>query len=186
MKRKWSGASLALLSTMIALEGAAQVPATSPPPGYSDAGIKPVNPLPAIIAELRRTMKDPYSIRDFSFCEPKVSPAFQYPSAGQRWEKAHWKVEFALNAENGFGGYAGRTYFSADFENGRLTSLGSPNLGPELNSKLLDLVKDCPSVPDAEIQRYLQGGGAETGASERGKALPLFCSPWIINQLGSG
>jgi hypothetical protein len=125
------------------------------PTGFDEPGPKPVEVLPAILTELRRTMRDPYSIRDFAICDPQVTEAFKYPGAGQRWERAHWTVKFVLNAKNSYGGYAGLTYFSATYQNGQLQSVSSPNLGPELNAKLVDLARDCPRVPDAEIQRLL-------------------------------
>lgn len=94
-------------------------------------------------------------MRDFTLCDPRIAKAFKYPGAGERWEPAHWTVVFELNAKNGFGGYAGRTYFSATYKAGNLESVGSPNLGPDLNSKLLKMTEDCPRVPDAEIQHLL-------------------------------
>ncbi len=137
------------------LARAQETEGTSPVADINDPGPKPDDVLPAIIANLKRSMKDPYSIRDFALCEPKITKAFKYPGAGNRWEPAHWSVDFELNAKNGFGGYAGRTYFSATYKAGRLDSVGSPNLGADLNTKLLGLTEACPRVPDAEIQRLL-------------------------------
>lgn len=125
------------------------------PPGYDDPGMKPENVLPDILTDLKRTMNDPYSIRDFAMCEPEVTKAFRYPGAGNRWEKSHWSVKLVLNAKNKFGGYAGLTYFSAEYREGKLERLGSANLGADLNRKLVDLVKSCPRIPDAEIQKLL-------------------------------
>ncbi len=100
-------------------------------------------------------MKDPYSIRDFVLCKPKISQSFGGIGPGQHRQRAHWSVAFVLNAKNSYGGYVGATYFSAIYENGRLTSVGKPDLGPVLNAKLLELTKDCPRLPDARIQEML-------------------------------
>jgi hypothetical protein len=145
---------------------AAQVPPAGT--NINNAGPKPSSTLEPIIAELKKTMKDPYSIRDFRICEPKVAAAFKYPGAGDHWEPAHWIVEFELNAKNGFGAYAGRRYFTASYSGGTLRDVGSPNLGAGLNSKLLALTENCQRVPDAEIQRILTGDGSTVGSAERG------------------
>lgn len=136
-------------------------------PDINNAGPKPSNTLEPILAELKKTMKDPYSIRDLRVCEPKVVPAFKYPGAGQRWEGAHWSVEFELNAKNGFGAYAGRRYFSANYKDGLLHHVGSPDLGASLNGKLLAFTENCQRVPDAEVQRILQGESS-SAPTERG------------------
>lgn len=125
------------------------------PAGYDDPGPKPENALPAILADLRRTMKDPYSIRDFRMCEATPTRPFRYPGVAGQWEPAKWTIAFALNAKNSYGGYAGSTYFNATFKDGKLADLGSPNLGAELNGKLLESTKDCRPVADAEIQRLV-------------------------------
>ena len=143
-----------VIAGVLASAAAAQTDPTMPA-GYGDPGPKPTNVLPAIMSELRRTMKDPYSIRDMAMCEPAEAKAFKYPGAGERWERAHWTVTFVLNARNSYGGYAGLTYFLADYENGQLRTVGSPNLGPAFSGKLVSLARDCPKVPDAEVQRLL-------------------------------
>ena len=147
------------IATVAALSGPAIGQVVQDPPPSADlhnAGPKPTNVLPDILASLRKTMKDPYSIRDLRLCEPKVTPAFKYPGAGERWEPAKWTVAFELNAKNGFGAYAGRTYFAATYKAGKLDDVGSPNLGAELNGKLLSITESCTRVPNAEIQSFLE------------------------------
>lgn len=93
----------AAVAVLLASSAAAQTDG-SMPAGYDEPGAKPTDVLPAILADLKRTMKDPYSIRDFAICEPEVTKAFKYPGAGQRWERSYWTVKFVLNARNSYGG----------------------------------------------------------------------------------
>lgn len=153
-----AGASFAI-AVIAALSGPAISQVVQGPEASAELhnpGPKPANVLPDILASLRKTMKDPYSIRDLRLCEPKVAPAFKYPGAGERWEPAKWTVAFELNAKNGFGAYTGRTYFAATYKAGKLDDVGSPNLGAELNGKLLSITESCPRVPNVEIQAFLE------------------------------
>ena len=148
-KRAIALSVLALLTSPVAAQD--QMPA-----GFDDPGPKPTDVLPPIVANLRATLRDPASVRDFRLCEPEVSKPFRYPGVGNTWERARWTVRFSLNGRNGFGGYAGRQAFSATYRDGKLTDVASPNLGPDLNAKMVNLTNGCPSVSDAEIQRLLQ------------------------------
>jgi hypothetical protein len=148
-------AAALVLSSPATAKKRVAVPEAPMPAGYDDPGPKPEKALPVILADLRRTMKDPYSMRDFRLCEASVAQAFRYPGRAGLWQRARWTVHFALNAKNSYGGYAGQTYFTATFEGGKLTGVSSPDLGPELNRKLLGITLDCPTVPDAELQRLL-------------------------------
>ncbi len=148
----------AVASSTILISGAVSAQAVQNPPGSADmstAGPKPTNVLPDILANLRKTMKDPYSIRDLRICEAKVTPAFKYPGVGDRWEPAKWTVAFELNAKNGYGAYAGRSYFSATYKGGKLEDVGSPNLGATLNAKLLTITENCPRIANTEVQSLL-------------------------------
>lgn len=149
--------SIAAVSALSPGAAIGQVAQNSPPSAdLHNSGPKPTNVLAEIMVSLRKTMKDPYSIRDLRLCEPKVTPAFKYPGAGERWEPAKWTVAFELNAKNGFGAYAGRTYFTATYRAGRLEDVGSPNLGADLNGKLLSITENCPRVPNPEVQSLLE------------------------------
>jgi hypothetical protein len=126
------------------------------PADYDDPGPKPENVLPAILGSLRRTLRDPSSIKDFTLCDVQASPAFRPPLPRAPWRRARWRVDFALNAKNAYGGYSGLQPFSATFENGALTDAHAVSLGAELNAKYLSMTEECRRVPDAEIQQLLQ------------------------------
>lgn len=146
-------AAVTMLSPGAAIGQVAHDP--QPSADIHNAGPRPTKVLADIMVSLKKTMKDPYSIRDLRLCEPKVTPAFKYPGAGERWEPAKWTVAFELNAKNGFGAYAGRTYFTATYKAGRLEDVGSPNLGAALNGKLLSITENCPRVPNAQVHSLL-------------------------------
>lgn len=98
-------------------------------------------------------MKDPYSIRDLRICQPKIVPGFRLPSGMEM--KAKWTIDFSLNAKNSYGGYAGITPFTATFEEGKLSHVGSVDINPSINAKMLELSSGCPLVPAAKIKALL-------------------------------
>ncbi|MEA3002309.1 MAG: hypothetical protein QOH81_1097 [Sphingomonadales bacterium] len=127
------------------------------PQGYDDPGPRPADPLPAIVARLRTTLRDPYSIRDMTLCEPERVNAYFGASA---WRRAHWVMKLTLNAKNAFGAYTGAIQYDGEFDGGALTSLqefrGIDLLTPEQNDRLMAFARNCPRVSDGEIQRLLQ------------------------------
>lgn len=142
--------AVVLVLGVSAFQGQAQGPVIL---GTDGAGPKPANVLPEILGNLRRSMKDPYSIRDLKICQPKIVPAVRLPNGTEM--KPSWTVDFSLNAKNSYGGYSGVTPFTAHFENGKLTDLGSIDINPNINAKMLELSAGCPSVPDATIKKLL-------------------------------
>lgn len=144
---------LALLSPPLNAKMAERPPM---PAGYNDAGPSPDSVLPKIIARLQTELKDPYSIRDFTLCQPKRIEAYY----GLNWVRAHWSVTISLNSKNGFGGYTGSTVYYADFENGEATKItqfkGIAYVPQNVNVQVLAQLRSCPKVPDSEIQKLLQ------------------------------
>ncbi len=111
--------------------------------------------LPPILSELKRTLADPYSIRDFVIC----------PARGIKMKAGKptgWNVLIAFNAKNSYGGYAGLKTYSVVFRNGQIrggilaaqfaTSEGIEGL---VNSMIARRTVNCPPVSDDDIQRML-------------------------------
>lgn len=98
-------------------------------------------------------MKDPYSIRDLRVCQPKIVPGVRLPNGMET--KGSWTIDFSLNAKNSYGGYAGATPFSATFKDGKLTDVGSVDINPSINAKMLELSSGCPLIPATTIKTLL-------------------------------
>ena len=80
--------------------------------------------LPPILAELKRTLKDPYSIRDFTLCPARAVKLKDGKPVG-------WAVMLSFNAKNSYGGYEGVKVYSVLFRNGRISGgLNAPSLAP--------------------------------------------------------
>jgi hypothetical protein len=113
--------------------------------------------LPPILAELKRTQKDPYSIRDFTFCPPRAVKL-------KDGRPISWVVMLSFNARGSFGGYEGIKIYGVRFRNGRVsggvtaTELAS-NAGIDglINSAIAKLTATCPMIPDAAIQQIISG-----------------------------
>jgi hypothetical protein len=124
------------------------------PDGYPTLAAEVI--LPPIIANLKRTLPDPYSIRDFVLCRPR----------GIRLKggvPVSWTVMISFNAKNSNGGYAGiKTYYPI-FRNGRISGdISSPSLDRNdpfdrlIDNAIEKQMAGCPRIPDAEIQRLVQ------------------------------
>ncbi len=143
----------ALTLVLLSAPLSAGIPPPPMPAGYDQPGPKPINVLPAILADLRRTLTDPYSVRDVHICDPKATtPKYNSYGAGS-WMRSQWMVDFSLNAKNRMGGYAGRTAFIASYTDGKLVSVSSIGFMRDVNAKMVDETAACPRVPDAEIQK---------------------------------
>jgi hypothetical protein len=113
--------------------------------------------LPPILAELKRTAKDPYPIRDFTLCPPRAIKL-------KDGKPISWVVMLSFNARGSFGGYEGIKIYGVRFRNGRVsgpvtaTELAS-NAGIDglINSAIAKLTATCPMIPDATIQQFLSG-----------------------------
>ena len=113
--------------------------------------------LPPILAELKRTMKDPYSIRDFSLCPARAVKL-------KEGKPISWAVMLSFNAKNSYGGYEGVKIYSVLFRNGRISGgLNAAELGSStglaglINSAIAKRMASCPMIPDATIQQILSG-----------------------------
>jgi hypothetical protein len=147
-----------VLTTGASLAG--KPPARPPmPAGYDDPGPAPQNVVPSVVAKLRQTLKDPYSLRDLRICAPNAGRAYY----GLEWKRARWSSMIALNSKNSYGGYTGVSVFSVSFENGVAVdmlemsglSLLSAAQNTELIARTQAKAQACPLVPDAEVQRLL-------------------------------
>lgn len=111
--------------------------------------------LPPILAELKRTLNDPYSIRDFTLCEAaKIKLKNGKPD--------RWSVQFAFNAKNAYGGYAGVRTYIAVFREGRMASTilssqfeSSDGLEGLINSMVARRMATCPTVSDDKIRELM-------------------------------
>jgi hypothetical protein len=146
-----------MLTLAIAL-AAATTTADVDPAAYTE--LAPGALLPPILAELKNTLADPYSIRDFTLCPARSIKLKDGKPTG-------WQVSIAFNAKNSFGGYTGRKTYSVLFRNGVIrggllaTQFGKTD-GIEglLNSMIVKQMAACPSVADDEIQRLLSQQGS--------------------------
>ncbi len=114
--------------------------------------------LPPIIAELKRTLKDPRSVRDLVLC-----PATKVKLENGR--PVRWSVLISFNAKNSYGAYEGSKFFGAVFRNGRLsgrlvaTQFGSDDgLEGLINAAVARKMANCPTVSDEKLQQLLTGG----------------------------
>ena len=113
--------------------------------------------LAPIVAELRRTLNDPYSIRDFVLC----------PARGIKLKEGRpvrWVVPISFNAKNEFGGYTGVKTYAAVFKDGHISGgIGSTQFAKSdgleglINNMVARRMAACPTVPDAEVQQLLTG-----------------------------
>ena len=140
---------LYMLLLALALVAAADVDPTRYPE------LSPEALLPPILSELKRTLADPYSIRDFTLCQARSIKL-------KDGKPVSWQVSLAFNAKNSFGGYTGFKTYSALFKNGVIrggvsaTQIAKTD-GIEglINSSVARQVASCPPVSDAQVQRLL-------------------------------
>lgn len=88
--------------------------AITPPeiPENIDYGRYPTNYEQRIANYMQGRLKDPESAR-YKFQEPVTAYVSKGPFGGGGVKAAGWKVNFELNAKNGFGGYVGyKPYFA--------------------------------------------------------------------------
>ena len=139
------------------------------PAGYDDPGPEPSNVLPGIVEHLRRQLRDPSLVRDFTLCRPNRVNAYE---VNRRWQHARWAVTFTLNSRNAFGGYVGSTMYNAEVEGGVVTGVtefhGIDLLPASVNERLIARAQSCPRVPDAEIRRLLDQPATQYGTPAGG------------------
>lgn len=142
-------AAVALSTTTHAIAGEQIDPAAYPE-------LAPDAVLPAILAELRHTLPDIYSMREMRLC-----PATHIKLKDGK--PNDWAIRFEYNAKNQNGGYAGIRRDVAVFRDKRIKyPIGTaPQLGREgldgVFSKMVDKqMAPCTAIPDVTIQQVLQ------------------------------
>jgi hypothetical protein len=139
---------------LVAAAAAAQVAPASLPE------LEPKTLLVPILAELKRTLADPYSLRDFTLC-----PAERIKLKDGK--PVRFVVSFAFNAKNSFGGYMGVKTYAAIFRNGRISGGitathfdKTDGISGLVNDAIARKVTNCPPVADALIQQLLSSGAS--------------------------
>ena len=127
MKRKIIFTSLAFFT--ISLGGC-----SSPGGGFlntntpADAGSKPQGYENVILSHLRYSLKDPYSMTDFSVSNPVLTSC----AVGIYGPFYGWRVTTRYNAKNSFGAYVGIKTYYYWFHGERLKGIGeNPKFCPE-------------------------------------------------------
>lgn len=120
--------------------------------------LAPEKLLPVIIADLKRTIADPYSMRDFLLCPPRQIRL-------ESGRPVKWTVDFGFNARNANGGYSGLTPYVVVFKKGVITlhALTSQTASKDgldgLDSLIaragINHILKCPGVPDGQIQALI-------------------------------
>lgn len=111
--------------------------------------------LPAILAELRHTLPDIYSVREVRIC-----PASRIKLKDGR--PSDWAVRFEYNAKNQNGGYSGIQRDVAIFRRGRIAypignapQLGRTGLDGVFNKSVDRQMEACTAIPDSAVQQAL-------------------------------
>ena len=150
---------LTLLGALVAYTSAAQPSATQPTPitqPYAEVSQSAL--LAHILPKLKRSVRDPYSIRDSTLCSPRGLKLLN-------GRADRWSVFFSFNAKNAMGGYVGIETWLAVFRQGRLfgqlipTQIqGTDGLMGLINRKLQRELETCTPVSDEQIQSLMGGG----------------------------
>lgn len=139
-----------------------------PPPmpvGYDDPGPVPTHVAEQIVANLRTTLKDPYSIKGLSICESNRENASPPHRKHDDWKPANWTVIFGLNAKSSYGGYTGQHDGMAWFRAGKLTRVefnedeATSQVDVDMREITAKLLASCEHVSDDQVQRFVQAGG---------------------------
>ena len=150
---------LTLLGALASYASATQPAATQPAriiQPYAEVSQSAL--LAQILPKLKRSVRDPYSIRDFTLCPPRGLKL-------QNGRPDRWSVYFSFNAKNAMGGYVGIETWLAVFRQGRLSGQliptqiqGTDGLMGLLNRKLQRELETCTPVSDEQIQSLMGGG----------------------------
>lgn len=163
----------AILSAFVALPAAANPKETYDPAQFSELAIEAQ--LSPIIADLKRTLRDPRSIVDFTICPPQQ---IKYKNG----QPVNWGVNFAFNAKNGFGAYEGLTTYVAAFRNRRLYVVGKTQLAGNvgfdglINDIIARRLATCPTVPSERIVVMIEGSGTVARLVPASRAAPTVAS----------
>jgi hypothetical protein len=124
------------------------------PVGYDDPEPIPENLLAVVVGGLKTTLKDPYSIRDFSLCQNRAFPPTPALAPTIPWSRAFRVTHFKLNAKNSYGGYTGLQAGIARFKEGkleRISLIGAPiQTGAPKEAR-----EPCTPISDLKIQELL-------------------------------
>lgn len=110
----------ALLAAAALSLAACATPTLQPPPPNLDYGIAPENPEAEIRAYMETVLKDPESAR-YKFEKPYKAYANRRAIDGGMFVWHGYRVDFSVNAKNGYGGYIGFTPYFALFRDGKVT-----------------------------------------------------------------
>jgi hypothetical protein len=102
--------------------------------------------LPQIAAALRNILFDVDSVTNFMMCYPPVKVKLK------DGRPVRWTIMLSLNSKNQYGGYAGNQGMAAVFYANK--PVWTFSLQMPLDAETL---AGCARVPDAEIQRLIQG-----------------------------
>ncbi len=117
-----------------------------------------LGPLAGYEAQIRKVvetlLKDPESAR-YRFGAPEKGwlPRYHFDHRvpGQPHRHGHvlgWKVHFAVNAKNSYGGYAGESRYEAFFQDGQLRGILQPGKYKDIfGYPMWNLVADVPAAP---------------------------------------
>ena len=85
----------------------------------ADYGPYPSNYRELVNAWIKRSMKDPYSVRDVQMGEPEKFWVAEAPILGGK-KTYGYMIAVALNAKNSFGAYTGRQAYQLQIREGRV------------------------------------------------------------------
>jgi hypothetical protein len=160
--RRLVKARMFLASAVLAVLQISPAYSLEPSPAVSDKPdpstypeLAPDRLLPAIIADLKRTIPDAYSMRDFLICPARrIKLIDGHP--------VRWSVTFGFNAKSESGGYTGLTSYSIAFKDSRIAMHASASKMPGkdgfdqlINDAIIKDLLKCSSVPDSRIQELL-------------------------------
>ena len=102
--------------------------------------------LPQIASALHDTLYDVSSVTNFKICYPPAKMKFK------DGKPVRWTIMLSLNSKNQYGGHAGNQGMAAVFYSDKPVWVFSIDM--PLDRKTL---ATCTRIPDAEIQKLLQG-----------------------------
>jgi hypothetical protein len=124
------------------------------PAGYDDPGPLPDDMLAAVVGGLKSSLKDPYSVRDFSLCQTRVMKAVPALAKTIPWQRAYRVTHFMLNAKNSYGGYTGLQAGLATFKEGKLERIALIGT-PIQTGRPKEYREPCTPITDQQIQELM-------------------------------
>lgn len=153
-------ATLSIIAALISVSPAAAE--IIDPAAYAELAID--RQLPLIIADIKQTLPDPYSIRDLTVCPARVIKL-------RDGKVERWGATFAMNTKTDAGGYSGFTGYAMTVKNGRIdlhvTSMLMPSkdgFDALINRSIMKRFEKCTPIPNETVQALLErpiGSGAQ-------------------------